>query len=72
MAMSREQIGMLVLRMQDAFVRTPGLMLTPRRAQAHFDVDETACRAVLEVLADANVVMKRQDGIYTSPIAHAA
>jgi hypothetical protein len=72
MAMTCEQIGALVLQVQDAFIHTPGLMLTPRRAQHVFDVEETACRAVLDVLADARVLTKRDDGLYTRPTAHAA
>jgi hypothetical protein len=72
MTMTCEQIGALVLQVQDAFIHTPGLMLTPRRAQRFFNVDETACSAVLDVLADAQVLTKRYDGIYTRSLAHAA
>ena len=70
--MTREQIGMLVLKVQKAFFDKPGLMLTPRQAQRLFRVDETACGEVLNVLAGAGVLRKHRDGTYTLPLAHAA
>jgi hypothetical protein len=72
MTMTREQIGALVLQVQDAFIETPGLLLTPRRAQQLLGIDEVACRAVLDTLAEAHVLTRRRDGFYLRPLAHAA
>jgi hypothetical protein len=72
--MTCDQIGVLVLRMQDAFLEMPELMLTPRQAQTMFDVDEEACQAVLEVLVDAKVLVRPRVKTYSRPrfAAHAA
>ena len=74
MTVTSDQIGALVLRMQDTFLERPELTLTPRQAQTMFDVDEQACQAVLEVLADAKVLVKPGVKTYTWPrfVAHAA
>lgn len=74
MAMTCDQIGTLVLRMQDTFLETPELTLTPRQAQTLFDLDEQVCQAVLEVLADAQVLVKPRVKTYTRPrfATHAA
>jgi hypothetical protein len=74
MAMTRDQIGALVLRMQDTFFEMPELTLTPRQAQTLFDVDEQACQAVLDVLADAKVLVRPRVKTYMRPrfAAHAA
>ena len=52
----------------------PELTLTPRQAQTMFDVDERACEAVLDVLADSKVLVKPRVKTYTRPpfVAHAA
>jgi hypothetical protein len=70
--MTREQIGKLVLDVQDAFFDEPGLALTPRQAQQRFDADEATCREVLAVLADARVLTQRRDDSYALLLAHAA
>ena len=74
MAMTCDQIGALVLRVQDTFLEMPELTLTPRQAQTMFDVDERACEAVLDVLADSKVLVKPRVKTYTRPrfVAHAA
>lgn len=54
----------LVTRMQQAFFDLPDLALTPADACVHFGADEHACGAVLDLLADANVLTKRSDGAY--------
>jgi hypothetical protein len=41
------------------------LRLTPSQAQARFGLDRPTCAAILEALADANVLEKRNDGAYT-------
>ena len=74
MSMTCDQIGALVLRMQATFLEMPGLTLTPRQAQTMFDVDERACQEVLDVLADAKVLVKPRVKTYTRPrfVGHAA
>jgi len=74
MTMTCNQIGALVVRVQNTFLELPDLTLTPRQAQTFFDVDEKACQAVLDVLADANVLVRPQVKTYTRPrlVAHAA
>ena len=54
----------LVTRMQQAFLDMPDLAMTVTEACAHFDVDECACEAVLDLLAEAKVLAKRSDGAY--------
>ena len=72
MTVTSDQIGALILRMQDTFLERPELTLTPRQAQTMFDVDEQACQ--LDVLADAKVLVKPGVKTYTWPrfVAHAA
>src|SRR4029077_158445 len=55
---SSGQIGTLVLRMQGAFLDSPGLTLTVREAEQRFGVDEMTCQAVLGALVDAGVLTK--------------
>jgi len=50
--------------MQQTFFDVPGLAMTATEACARFDVDECACEAVLDLLADSKVLMKRPDGAY--------
>ena len=72
--MTCDQVGILVLRMQNTFLEMPELKLTPRQAQTMFDVDERTCQAVLDVLADAKVLVRPQVKTHTRPrfVAHAA
>jgi hypothetical protein len=77
MRATRGRIENLVMRIQDDFLRTPWLALTSATAQERFGVDEIACEAVLNALADARVVNKSRQGIYVrnfpqSPRLHAA
>jgi hypothetical protein len=73
---SCHQIGSLVIRIQNEFLETPGLALTPPKAQRRFGIDETTCDAVLGALADAHVLARSRDGAYVRhlprPAAHAA
>jgi|tagenome__1003787_1003787.scaffolds.fasta_scaffold20486061_2 hypothetical protein len=62
---SSTRIGTLVLRMQGAFLDTPGLTLTTREAERRFDVDDVTCQAVLGVLVDAGVLAKTRNGVFT-------
>jgi hypothetical protein len=54
----------LVTRMQQAFLDLPDLAMTVTDACGRFDVEEQACEAVLDLLADAKVLTKRSDGAY--------
>lgn len=51
-------IGELVTRIQDEFLDTPGLTLTPVEAQDRFALDPTTSGALLEFLADAGVLAR--------------
>ena len=59
------RIGTLVLRMQSAFLDTPGLTLTAREACERFGVEETVSKAILGVLADAAVLTRTKHGVYS-------
>ena len=69
---STGHIGTLVLRMQDAFLDTPGLTLTVREAEHRFGVDEITCQAILGVLADAGVLARTPHGVYSRYFPKAA
>jgi hypothetical protein len=58
------QLADLVMRMQQAFLDVPDLAMTVAEACTRFDVDECACEAVLDLLAEAKVLAKRSDGAY--------
>ena len=57
-------IGSVVLRMQRAFLETPGLLLTLDDAQERFGADEVICEAVLDALVDAGVLKRTGTGAY--------
>lgn len=65
MAADVRVVGDLVLQVQSVFLETPRLRLTPVQAQSRFGLDRPTCTAILEALADANVLEKRNDGAYT-------
>ena len=58
------RLASLVVQIQDEFFETTDLVLSAEAAGAHFGVDERTCASVLDVLADANVLLKRADGSY--------
>jgi hypothetical protein len=64
MTATRDQIEQLVMQVQADFLDTPRLALTPSSAAELFGVDATASRAVLAVLADANVLTTTRGGAY--------
>ena len=75
MTFTTPQIGLLVLRIQDAFLDEPTLQLTLRAAARHFGLDGFTCRAVLGALVDAHVLARTHDGLYRRYVpqqAHAA
>jgi hypothetical protein len=72
MTASCREIGSLVLRVQNSFLDTPGLALTPPRAQRRFGLDQTTCEAVLEMLADAGVLTTTRSGAFVRRFPRAA
>ena len=55
----------LVMQVQGDFLETPHLRLTPSQAAARFGLDRPTCSAILDALADSNVLEKKNDGAYT-------
>jgi hypothetical protein len=72
MRVDARNLADLVIRMQQAFLDLPGLAMTVTEACVHFDVEEGACEAVLDLLADANVLTKRSDGAYVRSVRERA
>jgi hypothetical protein len=72
MTATRGRIENLVTRIQDDFLRTPWLALTPATARERFGVDEITCEAVLNALADSHVVSRSRQGIYVRDFPQAA
>ena len=64
MTLGCHQIQALVMRMQTAFLDTPGLTLSLKDAERRFGVDEVRCDAVLTALVDANVLARTREGAY--------
>ncbi len=56
MAVTCQRIGELVTRIQDAYLDTPDLTLTLDEAQTRFGLDEVTCRALFDLLHDAEVL----------------
>jgi hypothetical protein len=52
------------MQIQGVFLDTPHLRLTPSQAEVRFGLDRRTCGAILEALADANVLEKKNDGAY--------
>jgi hypothetical protein len=57
-------VGDLVMQIQGDFLERPQLRLTPSQAEARFGLERRACSAILEALAEANVLEKTNDGAY--------
>jgi hypothetical protein len=72
MTMSREQIGALVMRMQESFLTTPGLTLSLHEAKRRFGFDEATCEAILTALVEAGVLMKLRTGTYARLLPHSS
>jgi len=64
MTATRDQIEHLVMQVQADFLDTPRLALTPSSAAELFGVDETACEAVLDALADSHVLTTSRAGAF--------
>jgi hypothetical protein len=74
MTATRQRITEILLRIQDAFLDTPGLMLTLQEAKLLFGVDEATCAAILETLTDSRVLGLTRNGAYVRqfPMTNAA
>lgn len=59
----------MVMRIQDAFLDAPSLMLTPAETARRFGLDPAAAAAFLGALADATVLIKTEEGAYQRLVA---
>jgi hypothetical protein len=57
-------IERLVMRIQGAFLSTPGLALRLDDAVRRFGIDRIPCEAVLEALVEENVLTTDRHGAY--------
>ena len=64
MMVTRKHIADALLRIQDAFLDTPGLTVTLDEARLLFGVDHITCAAVLKTLAESNVLTRTRAGAY--------
>jgi hypothetical protein len=61
---NRTGIETLVMRMQADFIATPTLNLSLGEAERRFELDRETCEALLDVLVDATVLARTDDGAY--------
>jgi hypothetical protein len=64
MTPTRRGIADLLLRIQGAFLDTPGLSITLQEARLLFGLDEVTCAAILRTLVDSNVLTRTRAGAY--------
>ena len=62
----------MIMRIQDAFLDTPTLTLTPAETARRFGLDLVAAEAFLDALADGGVLVQGSDGAYAQLIAPSA
>ena len=60
------QIGTLMLEIQDAFLTTPDLAMSLNDAVRRFGADRRTCEAILQALVDARVLTATGHGRYQS------
>lgn len=60
------RICTLIVEIQDAFLKTPDLTLSPADAVRRFGADRITCEAILDALVDARVLTPAKDGGYES------
>lgn len=70
MILSRAQIEVLVMRVQNDFLDAPVLSLTAQQAHQRFGVDADICDAVLGALVDSRVLAKTPEGAYVRYFPH--
>ena len=71
MTQNRRRIEDVLMRIEGAFLDTPGLRLTVAEAQRRFGIDEITCEAVLDALVDSAVLFKTSDRVYGRLFPHA-
>jgi hypothetical protein len=70
--MSCKRVGNALLKIQDDFLNSPALALTLSEAERRFGLGKALCEAVMNVLTDAAVLNRGQDGRYRRHICHSA
>ena len=60
------RICKLMMEIQDAFLTTPDLTMSPNDAVRRFGADRTTCEAILKALVDARVLVPTTRGEYES------
>jgi hypothetical protein len=68
----RRQIEELLMRIEGAFLESPGLKLTVAEAERRFGADEITCQAVLDALVDSAVLFQTRDHVYGRLFPHVA
>lgn len=58
------RICRLLMQIQNAFLSTPGLTLSPPDAVRRFGADRLTCDAILSALVDARVLRRTPAGAY--------
>lgn len=61
-----DEVGRLVLKIQEAFLDDPRLALTRRQASRRFRVDMQTAGEILELLAESEVLTQRGDETYAT------
>ena len=64
MSRASHRIGEAVITVQHCFLEHPGLAMTPSQVERRCGVEGSASRAILELLADGNVIARTGDGRY--------
>ena len=58
------------MRIEGAFLESPGLRLTVTEAERRFAADEITCQAVLDALVDSAVLFRTRDRVYGRLFPH--
>ena len=58
------------MRIEGAFLESPGLRLTVTEAERRFAADEITCQAVLDALVDSAVLFRTRDRLYGRLFPH--
>ena len=66
MTSTGNRICTLIVEIQDAFLNTPDLTLSPTDAERRFGADRITCEAILDALVDVRVLAPAKDGFYAA------
>lgn len=66
MTSTGKRICTLMIEIQDAFLSTPDLTLSPTDAVRRFGADRMTCEAILDALVEARVLTQVKDSVYES------